>query len=129
MWGSRSAQICSAGTVSAHGCARSDAAGRSDFGRILRGLLPSHGQCDRDSADEQKPRATDEAGQLGTGAGQVAAVSGLASVRIAIGAAAVVLIAVAAAGIGVVADRELAGQFVVTAGDGDLVIADVGRGV
>src|SRR5699024_10235731 len=121
MWGSRSAQICSAGTVSVHGCARSNAAGRSDFGRILRGLLPSHGQCDRDSADEQKPRATDEAGQLGTGAGQVAAVSGLASVRIAIGAAAVVLIAVA--------DRELAGQFVVTAGDGDLVIADVGRGV
>src|SRR5699024_1815488 len=78
-----------------------------------------------DSADEQKSRATDEAGQLGTGPGQVAAVSGLAAIC----AAAAVLIAVAAAGIGVVTDRELAGQFGVTAGDGDVVVADVGRGI
>src|SRR5699024_84834 len=61
----------------------------------------------------------------GSGPGQVAAVSGLAAIC----AAAAVLIAVAAAGIGVVTDRELAGQFGGTAGDGDVVVGDVGRGI
>lgn len=100
----------------------------SDLCGILGDLLATHGHGDRDPTDEEEAGAADEAGQLGTGAGQVAPVAGISVVAI-FASAVAVFIAVAATSVGVFLDREVTGQFVIAAGDGDVVIADVSRGV